>query len=90
MLSELRKYRLGLVLAHQYTSQLDQNVLEAILGNAGTLTAFRIGATDATIIARQFAAEIPQAIDLSNLPNYQMYIKLMIDNRQSRPFSART
>ena len=88
MLSELRKYRLGLVLAHQHTNQLDANVLEAILGNVGTLISFRLGATDAPQIAKQFAADIPKPIDLINLGNYEMFIKLMIQGRQGRVFSA--
>lgn len=90
MLSELRKYRLGLVLAHQHTTQLDPKVLEAILGNVGTLMAFPLGATDAAIMARQLAADIPSERDLVNLPNYEMYLRLMIDGTQSKPFSART
>lgn len=90
MLSELRKYRLGLVLSTQFTSQLDKAVLEAVLGNAGTLVAFRTGATDATILARQFGADVPNERDLVSLPNYQMYVKLMIGGTQSKPFSAGT
>ncbi len=90
MLSELRKYRLGLVLAHQHTTQIDNDVLEAIIGNVGTLMAFRVGATDAAILAKQFGADIPGPRDLVNLANYEMYIKLMIDGRQSQPFSALT
>lgn len=90
MLSELRKYRLGLVLAHQHTSQIDNDVFEAIIGNVGTLMAFRVGATDAATIAKQFGADIPKPRDLVNLANYEMYIKLMIDGGQSQPFSART
>ena len=90
MLSGLRKYRLGLVLAHQHTSQLDPNVFEAILGNVGTQMAFRVGATDAAILSRQFGADVPSPRDLVGLPNYEMYLKLMIDGTQSKPFSART
>lgn len=90
MLSELRKYKVGLVLAHQHTTQLDPGVLEAILGNVGTLIAFRVGATDADILAKQFGADIPKPRDLVNLANYEMFIKLMIDGRQSHPFSAVT
>ncbi len=89
-LSELRKYRLGLVLAHQFTSQLDPDVLEAIIGNVGTLVSMRVGATDAAIFSKQFGADIPQPRDLINLPNYEMLIKLMIDGVQSKPISART
>ena len=87
MLSELRKYGLGLVLAHQHTDQLDKSTLEAILGNVGTVTAFRVGASDAPILARQLGDVLPR--DLVGLANYEMFIKLMIDGAQSKVFSAK-
>lgn len=90
MLSELRKYGLGLILAHQHASQLGQGVLDAILGNVGTWAVFRVGATDATILAKQLAADTPQSRDLVNLPNYDAFVKLMIDGRQSPAFSGRS
>lgn len=90
MLSELRKYGLGLVLAHQHASQLGQGVLDAILGNVGTWVVFRVGATDAPILAKQLAAATLQPRDLINLPNYETFVKLMIDGRQGRVFSAQT
>lgn len=89
MLSELRKYRLALVLAHQYLTQLEPNIREAILGNVGTVIIFRIGATDAETIAMEFAPEF-KITDFTNLPNYHVYLKLMIDGKISRPFSAAT
>jgi hypothetical protein len=89
MLSELRKYRLNLILAHQYLAQLDSRLLSAILGNVGTAISFRIGPQDAETIAREFAPEF-SATDLINLPNYHVYLKLMIDGRVSIPFSAVT
>jgi energy-coupling factor transporter ATP-binding protein EcfA2 len=89
MLSELRKYRLNLILAHQYLAQLEIPIKDAILGNAGTMIAFRIGATDAELIAPEFAPEIT-ATDLTNLPNYHIYLKMMIDGAVSKPFSAVT
>jgi DNA helicase HerA-like ATPase len=87
MLSELRKYRLSLVLAHQYLTQLEPNIKDAVLGNAGTIIVFRIGATDADIFAQEFAPEF-SSTDFTNLPNYHIYLKLMIDGKISRPFSA--
>jgi type IV secretory pathway TraG/TraD family ATPase VirD4 len=90
MLAELRKYKLGLALATQHSSRLDEDVREAVFGNAGTLISFRVGAEDAPLLTRQFGADIPTVRDLVNQPNYQMYIKLFIDGVQSRPFSART
>lgn len=89
MLSELRKYRLSLVLAHQYLSQLEPNIRDAILGNVGTVIVFRIGAIDAEVFAQEFAPEFKQT-DFTNLPNYHIYLKLMIDGRVSKAFSAET
>jgi len=89
MLSELRKYRLSLVLAHQYLTQLEPNILDAILGNVGTIIVFRIGANDAEIFAQEFAPEF-KIVDFTNLPNYHIYLKMMIDGKISSPFSAVT
>jgi len=89
MLSELRKYRLSLVLAHQYLTQLEPNIRDAILGNVGTIIVFRIGANDAEILAMEFAPEF-KIMDFTNLPNFHIYLKLMIDGKISRPFSAVT
>ncbi len=83
-------FELSVVLATQMLSNVEQNVLEAVLGNMGTLISFRVGATDAPVLVKQFGANIPSPRDLVNLPNYEMFIKLMIDGRQSKPFSART
>lgn len=89
MFAELRKYRLGFVVAHQYLHQLVPEVRHAILGNAGTTIAFRMGAEDAGYLGREFQARF-QPLDLMQLENYHMYIKLMIDGAPSKPFSART
>jgi hypothetical protein len=89
MLSELRKYRLNLILAHQYLSQLDLQVRDAILGNVGTIISFRIGLPDAELLESEFFPDF-RATDLINLPNFHIYLKLMIDGRVSPPFSART
>ncbi|MDA2925667.1 type IV secretion system DNA-binding domain-containing protein [Acidobacteria bacterium AH-259-G07] len=89
MLSEVRKYKVGLVLAHQYISQLDTEVRDAILGNVGTIISFRIGMLDTKIIAGEFSPDF-SAEDLIRLPNYHIYLKLMIDGVVSRAFSAVT
>jgi hypothetical protein len=89
MLSELRKYGVGMVLAHQYLSQLDPEVRDAIVGNVGTIVSFRVGLADAEILAREFEPEF-SATDLALLPNYHIYLKLMINGKVSRPFSAVT
>lgn len=88
MLSELRKYGLGMTLAHQYLNQLESRVLHAVLGNAGTLLSFRVGAEDASYVSREFAPTFSEE-DLVNLPNWRFYARLMIDGTPSRPFSAR-
>ncbi len=89
MLSELRKYRVGLVLAHQYLAQIDPVVLEAILGNVGTVISFRLGPSDAEILGREFHPMFSVG-DLANLPNHAIYLRLMIDGAVSPPFSAET
>jgi hypothetical protein len=89
MMAELRKYGLGLTLAHQHFHQLDPDVRHAVLGNAGTLIAFRVGAEDAPLLAQEFQPTF-DVEDLINLPNRHFYLKLMIDGSPSRPFSART
>src|SRR5438093_233195 len=89
MLSELRKYRVNLILAHQYLAQLDPDVRDAILGNVGTTISFRVGLSDAEILEKEFYPEF-SASDLIGLPNYHIYLKLMIDGVVWKPFSADT
>ena len=89
MLSELRKFGVGMVLAHQYLHQLDPAIRHAVLGNAGTLISFRLGAHDAEYIAREFEPVFDRR-DLLTLPNHDVYLKLMIDGAPSLPFSATT
>lgn len=89
MLSELRKYRLSLVLAHQYLGQLEPEIADAVIGNVGTLICFRLGAKDAPLFAEEFAPTF-EAEDLVNLPNHHIYLRLMIDGQVSKPFSAVT
>lgn len=89
MLSELRKYRVGLTMAHQYLHQLEPEIRHAVLGNAGTLISFRLGAEDAGYISREFDGRF-EIGDLLNLENHHIYLKLMIDGQPSRPFSAHT
>ncbi len=94
ILSEARKYRLSLVLAHQYIGQLisgDNNtkMRDAVFGNVGTIVNFRIGAADAEFLEKEFMPEFLQN-DLVNLAKYNAYMKLMIDGVASRPFSAET
>jgi hypothetical protein len=78
-----------MVLAHQYLHQLETDIRHAVLGNAGTLIAFRLGPEDAAFIAREFEPYLDH-LDLMNLPNYEMYLKLMRDGAPLKPFSATT
>lgn len=88
MLSEVRKYGLGVTMAHQHIVQADEAVFEAVMGNVGSMMAFRVGALDAPIICQQFGTVgLP---DLVNLPNYRAFVQLMIHGEKSRPFSATT
>ncbi|GAG20718.1 unnamed protein product, partial [marine sediment metagenome] len=89
ILSEARKYRLSLILAHQYIAQMEETVRDAIFGNMGTLVTFRIGAEDAEYIEKELSPEFT-AQDFVNLPKYQIYLKLMVDGLAGRPFSAET
>ncbi len=87
ILSEARKYRLNLILAHQYIEQLTEKVKPAVFGNVGTLIVFRVGAADAEELVREFTPTFTEE-DIVNLPKYEMYLKLMIDGIASSPFSA--
>jgi hypothetical protein len=89
MLSELRKYRVNMVLSHQYLNQLDPQARDAILGNTGTIISFRLGLTDAEILSTEFYPFF-SARDLINAPNYHIYLRLMIDGVVSQPFSGET
>lgn len=89
MLSESRKYGLAVTAANQFSAQLDEGVRSAILGNVGTLIAFRVGVEDADLFAQEFYPVFSRS-DLVNIPNHHIYLKLMIDGVSSVPFSATT
>jgi len=101
ILSEARKYRLGLIVAHQYISQItkmdgggkgtheDTTIRDAVFGNVGTMLCFKIGAQDAETMEKEFQPIFSQQ-DLINIANYHAYIKLNIDNTTSRGFVLRT
>ncbi len=89
ILSEARKYRLCLTVAHQYIEQLDEKVAAAVFGNVGTIITFRVGGADATSMETEFMPTyLPE--DLLNLAKYQVYLKLMVDGVATQPFSANT
>lgn len=89
VLSEARKYRLALILAHQYIAQMEEPVRDAVFGNIGTIISFRIGAEDAEFLEKEFFPEFT-ASDFVDLGKYNIYLKLMIDGIAGRPFSAQT
>ncbi len=89
ILSEARKYRLNLIIAHQYIEQLDDLVKAAVFGNVGTIMCFRVGAADAEELVKEFEPYFLEE-DLVNLGKYDVYMKLMIDGIASQPFSATT
>jgi hypothetical protein len=97
ILSEARKCKLNLILANQYLSQLDEitpqgkttEARDAVFGNVGTLISFRLGAEDAQFLEREFLPEF-SAQDFTNLPKYNIYLKLTVNGVAARPFSAIT
>lgn len=89
MLQEGRKYGLGLVMAHQYLEQLDERLQRAILGNVGTLIAFRVGVRDAKVLVDEFFPEF-SIEDLVGLPRGEIYVRMMVDGVVTRGFSGET
>ena len=89
ILSEARKYKLNLLIAHQYVEQMEEEVRAAVFGNVGTTIAFRVGPFDAEVLETVFSPEFMKE-DLVNLGFVQIYLTLMIDGIGSRPFSAVT
>ncbi len=101
ILSEARKYRLNLIMAHQYIAQLsekpggtsgggkDSKIKDAVFGNVGTMMSFKVGAEDAEYLSKEYAPDLSQQ-DILSIANYKAYIKLNIRNTTSRPFSMET
>jgi len=89
ILSEARKYKLNLVLAHQFMPQLQEPIKNAVLGNVGSMGAFRIGAEDAEFLERQFEPNFSRR-DLVNLDNFNAIVKMMINNKTSSAFRMQT
>lgn len=89
ILSEARKYRLGLTMAHQYVAQMPQGVREAVFGNVGSVVAFQSGFDDAQVLASQFAQEV-EPTDLVSLPRYRCYARVLVGSAPSGAFSLAT
>ena len=89
ILSEARKYKLNLIMAHQYIPQLTEQIRDSVLGNVGSIGAFRIGAEDAEFLEKQFEPGFSR-FDLVNLDNFSLVLKMMINNKISTPFKMQT
>lgn len=89
ILSEARKYKLSLTMAHQFIAQLDQNIKDAVFGNVGSMAAFRVGSEDAHFLEPQFAP-VFQASDLMQVPNWNAIIKMLANGTPTKPFSIAT
>lgn len=89
ILSEARKYKLNLTMAHQYVEQMEEEVRDAVFGNVGTTISFRVGPLDAELLEKVFVPTFTQE-DIVNLGRFQIYLTLMIDGVGSKPFSATT
>ncbi|MDP1629358.1 MAG: TraM recognition domain-containing protein, partial [bacterium] len=89
ILAEARKYRLNLIIAHQFIGQLTEKIKSAVFGNVGSMAVFRVGADDAEFLAKQFQP-IFSVSDLINIDNYNAYVKLLIGGQTSSPFNIQT
>ena len=86
ILSEARKYKLSLTVAHQFIAQLEEGIRDAVFGNVGSISAFRVGAEDAEFLVKQFDP-VFTANDLMNIDNRNAYMKLLVDGRPVKPFN---
>jgi hypothetical protein len=86
ILSEARKYRLALTIAHQFIAQLDEKIKDAVFGNVGSMAVYRVGAEDAEFFEKQFAPTF-MAKDILNLNNFHAYIRLLSNGRPVKPFN---
>ena len=89
ILSEARKYKLSLTIAHQFIKQLDEKIKDAVFGNVGSMASFRVGAEDAEFLEKQFGP-VFNARDLTNLDNRNAYLKLLVSGKSVRPFNIET
>ena len=92
VLSEARKYRLSLIVAHQYLTQLDEHTANAVFGNVGSIVTFQVGSDDAERLAEQLGKHPGQITpeNLTGLPRYTACVRLLIDGMPSKPFSMQT
>jgi len=89
ILSEARKYRLSLNIAHQYITQLEENIKNAVFGNVGSMAVFRVGTEDATFLEPKFKPQF-NAQDITKLDNYNAYVNMLVNGQPTKPFNLRT
>jgi hypothetical protein len=89
ILSEARKYRLSLNIAHQYISQLEENIKNAVFGNVGSMAVFRVGTEDATFLEPKFKPQFT-ANDITKLDNYNAYVNMLVNGQPVKPFNIKT
>jgi GTPase SAR1 family protein len=89
ILSEARKYRLNLVIAHQFIAQLEDDIRDSVFGNVGSMISFRVGAEDAEVLVKQFEP-VFEKNDLINIDNFNAYIRLLINGQTAAPFNIKT
>jgi hypothetical protein len=89
ILSEARKYKLSLTIAHQFIAQLDKDIRDAVFGNVGSMTIFRVGSDDASVLESQLAPTF-EAQDIMNIQNYHAYVRILANGTPQKPFSVQT
>ncbi len=89
ILSEARKYRLSLNIAHQYITQLEENIKNAVFGNVGSMAVFRVGAEDANVLEQKFKPQFTAA-DITKLDNYNAYMSILVNGQPTKPFNLKT
>ncbi len=89
ILSEARKYKLSLTVVHQFIAQLDQNIKDAVFGNVGSIVTFRVGTEDAQFLEQQYAP-VFSAKDIMNVPNYNAFLRILVNGVPTKPFSMAT
>ena len=89
ILSEARKYKLGLTIAHQFIAQIDEKIRDAVFGNVGSMAVFRVGTEDATFLEKQFAPTF-LTNDLMNIENRNAYVRILADGTPTQPFNIHT
>jgi hypothetical protein len=89
ILSEARKYKLSLTVAHQFLAQIDEKIRDAVFGNVGSMAVFRVGQEDGEFFAKQFAPTINDS-DFTNIENYNAYVKMLAGGVPQKPFNIKT